>query len=451
MGLTGSTGVLAQGLFLLTGLVSIPLTASYLGAERYGVWLTISSLITWLSLADFGLGGNALVNALAEADGNDDRQTARELVATAFWALLGFGVLIAVALVALADFIPIDHLFRISAPALVREVKWASILAIGSFLLTFPLGVVAAIYRGYQRGYVGNAWIMLGNVVSLIALVTVTRFRGGLPQLVCAISSARVFICVLNSAYLFGSEYPWLRPSLGAIRRTALTRLMSLGGKYAVTQLAIIGVFQSQPMIITQTLGPASVLVFVVAQRLMAIPTNLAYLFTLPFVSAYGEAKARQDWAWIRHALRRSSLTCGITATGLVLLVGVFAKPLIRTWVGSQALPSNSLLAWLAIYSIATSAITPVGQFLLGIERVGAQAVTLTAGALVTIGLSIALVGKYGLNGIAIAMAVTAVCVTGLSQLLQAWFLSRPAAATNAALSEEVLPDPETVDIGAEV
>src|SRR5580692_5173602 len=107
-GLTGSTGVLAQGLFLLTGLVSIPLTASYLGAEAYG---------------------------------NDDRQTARELVATAFWALLGFGVLIAVALVALADFIPIDHLFRISAPALVREVKWASILAIGSFLLTFPLGV----------------------------------------------------------------------------------------------------------------------------------------------------------------------------------------------------------------------------------------------------------------------------------------------------------------------
>ena len=45
----------------------------YLGAERYGVWLTISSLLLWVALTDFGLAGNALVDVLSEAVGNDDR------------------------------------------------------------------------------------------------------------------------------------------------------------------------------------------------------------------------------------------------------------------------------------------------------------------------------------------------------------------------------------------
>jgi hypothetical protein len=30
------------------GFVSVPLTVHYLGAERYGVWLTISSLLLWV-------------------------------------------------------------------------------------------------------------------------------------------------------------------------------------------------------------------------------------------------------------------------------------------------------------------------------------------------------------------------------------------------------------------
>ena len=51
----------------------MPLTVHYLGAERYGVWLTISSLLTWMSMTDFGLAGNALVNVLAEASGKDDQ------------------------------------------------------------------------------------------------------------------------------------------------------------------------------------------------------------------------------------------------------------------------------------------------------------------------------------------------------------------------------------------
>src|SRR5215469_17585816 len=94
-GVTASTSYIAKALTILTGFVSVPLTIAYLGAERYGVWLTISSLLLWLALTDFGLAGNALVNVLSEAVGNDDRVSAQQYTASAFWALLAIALVFA--------------------------------------------------------------------------------------------------------------------------------------------------------------------------------------------------------------------------------------------------------------------------------------------------------------------------------------------------------------------
>jgi O-antigen/teichoic acid export membrane protein len=46
--------------------ISVPLTLTYLGSERYGMWMAISSIVALLAFADFGL-GNGLVNAIAVA------------------------------------------------------------------------------------------------------------------------------------------------------------------------------------------------------------------------------------------------------------------------------------------------------------------------------------------------------------------------------------------------
>src|SRR5580704_15679010 len=58
-GVTASTSYIAKGLSVLMGFVSVPLTVDYLGGEQYGVWLTISSLLLWVALTDFGLAGTA--------------------------------------------------------------------------------------------------------------------------------------------------------------------------------------------------------------------------------------------------------------------------------------------------------------------------------------------------------------------------------------------------------
>src|SRR3989304_4466229 len=60
--LTAITSVAARGVALLSLVISVPLTLSYLGTERYALWMAVSSLLAALASLDLGI-GNGLVTA----------------------------------------------------------------------------------------------------------------------------------------------------------------------------------------------------------------------------------------------------------------------------------------------------------------------------------------------------------------------------------------------------
>ena len=406
-GITASTSFLSKALTIVIGVVSVPLTVHYLGAERYGVWLTISSLLTWLALTDFGIAGNALVNVIAEANGRDDRQTAREYTASAFWALLAVSATIGLLLALGFHAIPWRTVFRVSSDVSNEELNFACGLTLCVFVVNLPLTMLNSIYGAYQDGFVSDAWSMASNVLALAGLIVVSRFRGGLPALIVLTFASRALVGILNAIYLFAFRYPWLRPAPAAVHWTHINRLFSLGGQYMVAQLASLGIYQSQPFMITQLLGPSQVVIFVVAYKIIALPVDLAYLATAPFVSACAEAKARGDWKWISGAYRNASLAC--IAVGIPITFGIAfaAKILARLLAGPQAVPDWSVVVWLAAYTLVGSSLMMAGQVLSGLERVGTLAISLSLAAIGTIVLGIFFGRAWGLAGVAAAMAIS--------------------------------------------
>lgn len=61
---------------------------------------------------------------------------------------------------------------------------------------------------------------------------------------------------------MFFRRYPWLTPRPSAVRWSSIKRLLPLGGNYMITQSAGLGIYQSQPLIITQMLDPSYVVIF---------------------------------------------------------------------------------------------------------------------------------------------------------------------------------------------
>ena len=389
-GITASAALIQKVLTIGISLASVPLTAHYLGPERYGVWLTISSVLIWISMTDFGLAGNALINVLSEANGKDDRLEAQRYASSAIWALTAIAGIFAGALLASFRFIPWTSIFKVTTVS-GHELATACAFALGLFILSLPLSVQYSIYTAYQDGFLSNAWGIASNICSLLGLIIVTRFHGGLPQLVVALSGTRVCVGCLNLCYMFFKHYRWLMPVPSAVHWYCVRRLFKLGMKYMVTQLGSLGIYQSQPMIITQILGPSAVIIFVIAQKIITLPLDLVYMITAPFVPAFGEAKARNDWQWIKRAYRNATLASVALGLPVMLVIAVIAKPLIRVWAGPAAIPDTSLIFWLSAYNLFGLLIMVTGQLLIGLERVNALAVSLVLCALVTIGLGIGL------------------------------------------------------------
>ena len=80
-----------KGIGLLISFLYIPLLLHTLNTVDYGVWLTLTSIVSWISFFDIGL-GNGLRNKLCEAISINDIQKARELVSTAYVSLVTFVV-----------------------------------------------------------------------------------------------------------------------------------------------------------------------------------------------------------------------------------------------------------------------------------------------------------------------------------------------------------------------
>jgi O-antigen/teichoic acid export membrane protein len=304
-------------------------------------------------------------------------------------------------------FIPWRAVFRVSDATSTGELELTCALVLTLFVINLPLSLLQSLYNAHQDGYLANIWSIASGVVSLLALIVVTRFHGGLPQLVIAISGVPALVLLANAYHVFVRRYPWLAPAPSAVRWACIRRLLKLGGKYMVMQLASLGIYQSQAMIITQMLGPSQVVIFVVTYKVVTLPVDLAYMGTVPFVSAFGEAKARRDWNWIKGAYKNATFASVALGVPLAAALALVSKPLILIWAGPAAVPDFHLVLWLFIYTAVGVWFMMSGVLLTGVEQLGPLAVSIVLCALGCVVLGVLFAPWWGLSGVAFAMAVS--------------------------------------------
>lgn len=71
---------------IVISLMVVPVTINYVNSEQYGIWLTLSSIIAWLSYFDFGF-AHGFRNRFAEAVAKGEHVLARKYVSTTYAVL----------------------------------------------------------------------------------------------------------------------------------------------------------------------------------------------------------------------------------------------------------------------------------------------------------------------------------------------------------------------------
>lgn len=77
---------------VLANFLLVPLAINYLNSEKYGIWLTLSSVITWFFF-DLGL-GNGLRNKFAEAKAKGDKHLAQAYVSSAYFTIGSISIIL---------------------------------------------------------------------------------------------------------------------------------------------------------------------------------------------------------------------------------------------------------------------------------------------------------------------------------------------------------------------
>jgi O-antigen/teichoic acid export membrane protein len=397
--LSALTAFGARAIGLLTTLVSVPIVLHHLGAEQFGLWVAITSLMLILSFTDLGL-GNGLINAIAEANGRDDRAAARAYVSNAIALLVCVAIFASIAFIVVGQAVPWGRFFNVPTSREAADVATSINVLFVCLVVGLPLGLVQRIQLGYQEGFWSNLWAASGNLLSLGAILAAVHLGAGLPWLVAATAGAPLISSFVNGVILFGRQRTWLRPRFSDIRATMWSRLLKTGFAFFVLQLSVAVAYQSDALIVSGVLGAAEVPQYAVPMRVFLVLQVGLLLVLSPLWPAYGESLARGDIAWAERTLRRSLAVCVAISVPSAVVLAFLAKPLIRLWVGSAVHPSTLLIVGLAAWTVVASFSSGLSMFLNGADLVGVQALLACLMAVANLALSILLTRAIGVSGV---------------------------------------------------
>lgn len=404
--LTGTSALLARGVQIGTSLITVPLTLKYLGTERFGLWITISSVLAMAAFADFGI-GNGVLNATAQALGRDDKEGIRRAISS------GFAILSIIALSLLSLFFAVYPLinwanfFKVVTPQAKTEAGPALVAFAVCFALNIVLDVVQRVQLGIQEGYRYGLWQMAGSIAGLMGVLVGIWMHASLPMLVIAIAGAPVVATFFNTVHFFGFSRRDLRPSSRLISQAMILQIARLGSLFFVLQVVVALAYSADNFIIARALGALTVPEYAIPQRLFSVISMIGAMLLTPLWPAYGEAVSRGDLLWVRRTLRQSLLIVfgGSAIAALVLLL--LSRILISWWVGPGIQPPFLLLLGLAVWSIVDCSGHAIAMFLNGASIMKFQIMVASVFGVCCVTAKVVLVKKYGFVAVPWATIVT--------------------------------------------
>lgn len=197
-------------------------------------------------------------------------------------------------------------------------------------------------------------------------------------------------------------------PNFQGFDKNKVSPLLSLGIKFFIIQFAVLVVFMTDKILITQLLGPEHVTPYEVLFKLFSVFTVIHGLLLAPLWPAYSDAYQRGDLDWIRSSIKQQIKVAMILFVGAFILAAI-GHWVVKLWIGDEIVVSNMLYYLFAVF-IAFSVWSNVFvYFVNAINEPGVQLYTSIIAAIINIPLSICLVKVFelGLNGIISATIVS--------------------------------------------
>ncbi len=396
---------LIKGGSIAVSLISVPLTINYVNPDQYGVWLTLSSLVSWFSFFDIGF-GNGLRNRFAEARASGQEEMARIYVSTTYAILLIISSVVLVVFLLVNPWL--DWAIILNAPrSMTSELGLLAMIVFGYFALDFVLQLIATILNADQQPAVASLFNFLASLLSLMIIFILTKTTSGnLIYLGLSFVGTQLLVLLVASIWFFSTRYRKYAPALRFVKFRYARNLMSLGLKFFFIQIAFIIVYETTIIIIAQ-LDQAKVTPYNIAFKYFSVLPMVFGIILVPFWSAYTEAYVKKDFDWIRNSMRHL-IKIWVVMLMVVIVMLALADKVYYLWVGDVVKVPFMLSLVIAAYIIINAWCTIYSVFLNGVGKLKLQLYSGIIGALINIPLAIWLGKTMGVTGVVLASLILA-------------------------------------------
>ena len=401
--LGAATNWAAFALTLAVGFFLAPYLIRSLGDARYGVWYVVESILAYFTLFDLGIAA-CLVRFVAKFHATDERHELNRLVSACLAVFAGAAGCVLVLGAAVVPVIGPGLERKLGQPG---DVPAFMLLMLANLALTLPLSVFPTILDGLQRYPAKSAVRLAFLLLRVGGIVFVMETQPGLFPLavVYTISNLLEHAAMAGLAFRF---LPGLRVRTSLIDRATLKQVRGYSVDAFLAMLAGRITVQTGAVIVGGFLTVAAAAHYALAARLVELAKNLLRSATTTLTPAVSEREAKGDLDGVRRVLLDGTRWVLYLVLPIHLGLLFFGRPFLTRWVGGSeyaewCFPTTAILSATLTLGVAQSV---AARILYGLGNLRLFARLALVEAVVNLGLSLALVGPFGLEGVAVAVAV---------------------------------------------
>ena len=392
---------------VLINLLLVPLSINYLGLENYGVWLTMASVIAWITFFDIGL-GHGLRNKFAEAFANQDKQLAKEYVSSAYFSMIIISISIIILSILTNLFVDWSRVFNAQAQ-LKTEINTLVPIILIFFSLQLVAKLITAIYFGAQKASLQNQILFVGQLFSLLVVFLLLNSTiYSLLYFGILLSFIPLFVLVIYNIIAFKGIFNIYKPEFSLFSFNRAREVLGIGSKFFVIQLSILILYTTDNIIISQLFSPADVVPYEIARKYFSLLIHLFLVISTPYWSSFTEAYVKDDIDWIKNAVTKLlKIWCLIPL--LLIIMYLFSDYFYFIWVGDNIRVPKIMSILFAVFVLLSTFNTIFTQFLNGVGKIQLQMYSALFSIVINIPLSIYF-AKYtslGVSGVIFATCIS--------------------------------------------
>jgi O-antigen/teichoic acid export membrane protein len=409
-----STRYLAIAAEMVVGLAVLPFNVAHLGKAAYGLWMLTASITAYFSVLDLGYSG-AIVKFVAKYRVKRDVKALNEILSTTFFLFVGFGALAYAVAIGLA--FGLERLFHLS-PADARIGRIVLLATSANVACGIAFSVFGGVINGFQRYDLNNVVGAASSVVAAAVNVAVLSLGYGLVALVLATTTVRLLTLWVYRANAY-RVFPELRLRLGLFSRSRLKEVTTFSIYMALIDWANKLNYSVDALVIGAFFNTSAVAVWSIGQRLAETTqrlTNQINEVLFPAVVGHDTARELERLRSLFVVGTRLSIAMVVPIGGAVMLM---ARPLVYAWVGPQ-FDGSAIIVQLLVFTVIVRVATATSTTVLkggGHHRL--LAATNLGTSLVNLTLSLLLVRRFGLVGVALGTLLP-VCLSSMLILFPA-------------------------------